>query len=179
MLLCWEGMVEGYTKNQAGKLLKQFSCISFEIQELVNEGYIVWDKISKTYKTIQEPRHLMSLYKTALKNRFQTLVQVGFAYQKNFEFLKSNEDTLDELFSKKKYINASSVEFRTLINQAPKEIKDILILILETPQEAVDLLGLNIKRRRGFNNNPLLCQVLGYNPSTTNLVKMFKEYFVS
>lgn len=165
-MLDWSGVVEGYTKNQSVRFIKGFSYSWFEVSDLMSEGYIVYSKIKEKYKEISEPAHLMSLYKTALKNRFAEIAK---------DLLTDKEHLIT--FDSWKLPSLDNTEFMAIVTNAPTEVKETLMLMLDTPKEMAESLGLNVKRRRGFQNNPLVCKLLGYDPAKINVVKLFKEYF--
>lgn len=170
MSLPWEGSVEGYTKNQAIKLLNQYNYKQFEVSDLVNEGYIVYQRILDKYPSITEPKHLMALYKTALKNRFWELshfIKTEYEYIVN----KDNYD-VDRIFEIPGELDTM---FRTVLSTAPKEVKDFLNLVIDST--ANDILGLHEKHKRSFFNNPLLCKILGYDSTKINIIEVVKEYF--
>ena len=176
MILAWKGVVEGYTKNQATKFMRNFNKTAlYELEDLMQEGYLLYMKVIEKYKEINEPKHLMSLYKSALKNRFSEVANELLELSKTVYIEQPTDDESENVFNK--ITSSVNTEFRTLLSTAPTEIKDLLFLIFDTPQEYLEILGLNKKRRRGFQNNPLVCKLLGYNSAKVNLVKNFKEYF--
>lgn len=170
MSLPWEGSVEGYTKNQAIKLLNSYNHLQFEVPELVNEGYIVYQRVLDKYSSITEPKHLMALYKTALKNRFWEL---EYFIRTNRKVLFDKDiyelDTISEI------PGDLDTMFRTILSTAPKEVKDFLNLVIDSTTN--DVLGLHEKHKRSFFNNPLLCKILGYDSTKINIIETVKEYF--
>lgn len=170
MSLPWEGSVEGYTKNQAIKLLNSHNHLQFEVLELVNEGYIVYQRVLDKYPSITESKHLMSLYKTALKNRFW---EIGYYIQLDRKML-FNKDIF-ELDIIQEMPGDLDAMFRTIISTAPKEVKDFLNLFIDSTTN--DVLGLHEKNKRSFFNNPLLCKILGYDSTKINIIETVKEYF--
>ena len=175
MILAWKGVVEGYTKNQATKFMRNFNKTAlYELEDLMQEGYLLYMKVIEKYKEISEPKHLMSLYKSALKNRFSEVANELLEVSR-FMYIDTSDEESENVVAT--LPSSDSTEFRTLLSTAPTEVKDLLFLIFDTPQEYLEVLGLNKKRRRGFQNNPLVCKLLGYNPAKVNLVKNFKEYF--
>ena len=178
MFLEWKGVVEGYTKNQSVKFIRNFNKNPlYELEDLMQEGYVLYIKVIEKYKEINEPKHLMSLYKSTLKNRFNEIANELLELTKRVYVKRVDDEKSENIFDS--ISSEENTEFRTLLSTAPDEIKDVLMLMFNTPQEYVEVLGLFKKRRRGFQNNPLVCKLLGYDSTKINLIQNFKEYFES
>ena len=65
----WEGPIEGYSKNYVAKRLFKLEPLGYEFCDLVQEAYLVFLKCKRMYEP-ENAKHFMSLYKTALRNKF-------------------------------------------------------------------------------------------------------------
>jgi hypothetical protein len=63
----WRGPIEGYAVRFLKKNQWRFDPL-FEFEDLLNDAYLIFAKIAERYPRVVEPRHFMSLFKTALAN---------------------------------------------------------------------------------------------------------------
>lgn len=163
----WEGVIEGYAKNYSSKNLWRFNSIDYEYDELICEAYLVFRKCKKKYKGKDAPL-FMNYFKQSLMNRFNTLTLRSFKLKENVVSgcVSEREDLID--------VNS---KFNELLMAAPKEVKDVVSLIFNSPRELLKAVGFFKKKSRGFYNNKLLCELLGYDERHWDLSKSVQEYF--
>lgn len=129
---------------------------------------------------IDNERHLMALFKTAWTRRFTTFTNRDTVQKTeillsdlNIDVLSetdtSGDDALDLVSARH---NENMGFFERLLDEAPQEVKQVLLLLLAAPQEVLQMIFAN----RNFTNCRL-CELLGYDPKTTDLVKAVHKYF--
>jgi hypothetical protein len=170
----WTGSIEGYAKNYCVKNLWKFLPIGYDLEDLMQESYVVFLKCQLRYKAVDTPQHFMSLFKTALHNYMFDLSKPFFAESQHL--VRSTEDF--------DLISFSSVEeeatLMLMVAQAPIEVKQVLNLLFKAPEELLDLIGFsdNKRGRSLVSCNRKLCALLGYDPRCVDLVGLVKSYFV-
>lgn len=165
----WEGKIEGYSKNQISKNLWKFVMLGYEYDDLLHEAVLVFCYCRDKY-IVETPQHFMSLFKTALHNRFYDFAQSS-SVEKSHQIVQELDFNL---------LGGSVKEestFRVLLKSAPQEVKQVLSLVLNAPTEVLEGIGFRNKGSRGFTANRKLCGLLGYNPDEVNLVQITKSYF--
>src|SRR3989344_715584 len=99
MFLEWKGVVEGYTKNQSVKFIRNFNKNPlYELEDLMQEGYVLYIKVIEKYKEINEPKHLMSLYKSTLKNRFNEIANELLELTKRVYVKRIDDEKSENIF---------------------------------------------------------------------------------
>lgn len=165
-MLIWEGVVEGYAKNYSAHNLWRLESI-YEYDELICEAYLVFRKCKKKFKGKDAPL-FMSYFKEALKNKFNTLSKRVYKYEMNIvSGCISDREDLTDIDNK----------FSELLIMAPKEVKEVISLIFNSPRELLEAVGFFKNKNRGLYNNKLLCKLLGYDSQHWDLSKALQEYF--
>jgi hypothetical protein len=147
----WEGVIEGYATNQISKNLWKFLWIGYEFDDLYQESWMVFDTCRNQYLEMDTPQHFMSLYKTALHNKFYDL---NIKSSLDREYLEDYDLMEYYLPDRRKSIVLD-------LDKAPSEVRTALSLIFNAPSEILELIGFTKKNSRGFLNNKKLCSLLG------------------
>lgn len=173
-VLPWEGVVEGYTKKKALGILWRFKNVGYEMEDVIQEGWIVYAECCRRYgdKVVNEA-HFMSLFKKLLHSRFIDLTSNKIPICEERE-----SGSFEEPEKIKEPVCFESSMLRVLWSQAPAEIAQVLVVVRDTPSDLAKMLGLDIKRRRGFHNNKALCDYFGWDSKKVNIPKMMNEYFI-
>lgn len=159
----WEGVVEGYSKNQVSKNLWRFSSIGYEYEDVLHECFIVFDKCKKGFTGKDAPQ-FMEYYKIALNNAFTDLCLKARDHKDNL--MDEDISDMQEIIGSTKVYNKK---------QLTTECKEVLDLILNTPAEILQMLGFCNKYNRWVHNNKLLCKLLDYDCEQHNLVELVYE----
>ena len=164
--------LQNYTNKVCRKNLWRVEHLGYELDDLMQESWIVYDKCLSTFKGTEDA-HFMAYYKTMLNNRINYLSKkdLGIKNYVQLEEAKQSYDIEDEVL------------LRVKLALAPKSIKRIIEVILNPPAKYIELITKRAKGARGFNNNKLLCAMLGVstitNGGVVNILKFFKDFLKS
>lgn len=147
----WEGVIEGYATNEINKNLWKFLWIGYEFEDLKQEAWLVFNTCRSQYLEIDTPQHFMSLFKTALHNKFYDL---NMKSSLDKEYL-GDFDLMEYCLPDRRR------SFILDLGKASREVKAALSLIFDAPSEILELIGFTKKNSRGFLNNKKLCVLLG------------------
>lgn len=111
----WEGLIENWTLKYATNNVWRVEP-HHDIDDLHQEGYIIFIKVKTKYTDIKEARHFLSLYQRSFINRINDLSKV-----------KSGETGFKK-FNTQKMIDSEMLEQRPLI-----DINEEEVLIAITP----------------------------------------------
>jgi DNA-directed RNA polymerase specialized sigma24 family protein len=117
----WNRAFEGRAINLAKQFYPRL-CVDYEIDDLVQEAYIVFLKCKRKYEgTVDNPKWFMSLYNRALTNKLITLS----AKTAQYSFIAST-DTLPEVATK-----YDESFLRVVLQELPDEVKDLFKAVCE------------------------------------------------
>lgn len=175
----FKGPIEGFVANFARKHGWRVSR-AHDHDDIMQEAYLIFDRVVKKYPDVETPQHFMSLFQRAWFNQFTDM---------------ANEDTRSRIMVQVTEFESeegSTVTFEAmgetehdgylsaLLRQAPREISMVLNLFLNAPQEMLDVAlgswrGSRDKRCKA-GGSKRICQMLGLDP-TTDIMKEVEEYF--
>jgi hypothetical protein len=147
----WEGPVEQWTKKYIKK--HRWRCdLIYEFDDLLQEGYILFDKISRYYPRA-EPRQFMALYKMSYAN----LINDKSSYMQRKKRCHDELPTdVSELWSHMGETTNTGF-LSVLLSEAPQELRLALALIAEnqleapvTPKEPRENLNMKLRRILGL-----------------------------
>lgn len=175
----FKGPVEGYIANFAAKHGWRVSRL-YQRDDIMQEAYLIFDRVVKAYPKVETPQHFMALFKRAWFNHFTDL---------------SNEDTRSRVLVQHTEFEVDDGEaiavdyvgdldgdgyLATMLRQAPREISMVLNLFLNAPQEMLDIaLGSwagGRDRRCTAGGSKRICQMLGLDTSK-DVMRAVEEYF--
>jgi hypothetical protein len=172
----WEGCIECYVKNKVSKELWRFKRINYEYNDLVNEAYLVFhecrSRFKNKYPTLKENQSLfMSYFKRCLHNLF---------YDFGVDSSKIKMNIVDKDLSEIDYSlgDDDKKSLSLILKDAPKEVKQVLSIIMNSPLELLEFMGFTKKNSRSIFNNKKLCDLIGVNSVEVNLVDMVKKYLL-
>lgn len=125
-------------------------------------------RLQKRNCQIENEKHLMSLFKTSWANHFITLANKATKER----FVTTTEDVdqqsaqLDALIADTD--NAGLIN--CLLQNAPSEVRQVLHILLNAPDDLVHLLQKSFHEDRHLCNDTL-CKLLNKNPHSTNLIQ--------
>jgi len=159
----WEGLCESYSKRKISLELWKFKKAGYEFVDMVHEAWLAFDYCRKY--TCENHAHFFSLFKKVLNSRCVDIAKYELDLGVSpIEYPKNTPIK-------------SEAELLVLLTNMPKEVEEVLNLILNTPTEIIEQHGINKKGSKGWCNTRL-CEMLGYNPNKINLVKMVDNYFL-
>ena len=166
----WQGAIEAYSKNQVRANLWKLEALGYDFEDLLHVAVECFCVCRDRYK-VENAKHFMGLFKMCLHNKFYDLARV--ASLERGLIVETSENVLN-------FLNQGFCEsegtFRVLLKNAPTEIKQVLSLVLNAPNELLESIGFSKKKDKGFCANKRLCRLLGYNSDEINLVQRVKEY---
>lgn len=133
----FKGPIEGWVVNQLEREYWRVQSTMTRM-DVMQEAYIVFDRVRRTYEgKIKEPKHFMSLFKTSWTRHFTDL-SVTDSECRTASVAESYADSAGEL--------ENEGYLRTLVRQAPAEVRLVLTMFLNAPQELVDLATSSFQR---------------------------------
>lgn len=117
---------------------------------------------------IENEKHLMSLFKTSWSNHFITLANK--ATKERFIFTTENAEQQSTQVDLLVAELDNSGLLQQLFEKAPADVKQVLHILLNAPDDLVALL------QNSFHENPklcnvILCKLLNKNPQSINLIQ--------
>lgn len=159
----WKGEVEGYLVNFVSRNIWKVAR-TLEPEDVMQEGYLVFAKVRDRYcgpgsdRPISQGAHFMALFKTSWQRRFTDLAnkdtsdRVNQYYGHDDSERRSSDANLPGELENDGYL-------ATLLRQAPDEVRIVLTMFLDTPQE---LLALALSHwRPGHRADPTINRLLG------------------
>ena len=179
------GSIEGYTKNFIrSNLWKVDKLYDYDdiLQEAREQFLRTIKRMEANGDTIKNEKHMMALYKTSFSRHFITLCNrtTKVSVEKNMSGFTADDDALD--FESLIGSDENNGYLECLIDQAPKEVKQVFNLLLNTPAEVLDIAinAWNMQNKKGAGvGNKFLCNMLGYDSTKVNLVDKVKTYLIN
>lgn len=172
--------IEGYVVNFLTK--NYWRVQSTETREdCMQIAYVVFLRCKRRYPDVED-KHFMALFKTAWGHEFTDLSNENTALRKVYgnpqgDEVYSSDPTLD-----REVIGDLDNEgvLATMIRQAPREVLMVLNLLLNTPQELLDLAERSWKKRHRSQpfNSEHVAQLLSL-PEGTDVMGKVEAYFRS
>jgi len=129
-------------------------------------------RLEKRGCTIENEKHLMSLFKTSWSNHFITLANK--ATNERFVTTFDTEEQQQSTLSVVGELDNTGMLF-TLMQKAPPEVQQVLHIMLNAPDELVNLLRTSFHKDRDLCNHTL-CRLLNKNPQSVNLIQTTLEH---
>lgn len=146
----WEGAIKNWTIKFI--LKNKWRCDAIhDIDDLLQDAYLVFMKIKARYPQVTEERHFMALYKSALSNAICD--RSRYMRRKNLIHLELHETAYDALTATMVGDTTNAGHLGVVLSSAPQELQQALTLISTEPEKLrVRLKGprenLNMKLRR-------------------------------
>jgi hypothetical protein len=140
--------------------------------DVLQEAYLVYARVCGKYPDA-EAKHLMSLFKTAWVNHYNDLATKDAKHRTMAE--SATLAHLGEVAGE----TDNEGHLRVLVRQAPNEVRMVLNLFLNAPQEIVEALTSQPKRGPGRRpkhaGNERINKALGL-PAGTDVLQMVHKY---
>ena len=166
----FSGPIEGYARNYIHANLWKVAR-THNRDEMIQEAWIVFARCVELYPVIDTPQHFMALYKTALYRHVIDLA--ADATRVRSEVSESCFEREDEQAWSRQPIGDLDNEgqLRVLVRQAPREVKMVLSLFLNAPQELLDLAtaAWEARGRRRAEGNKMIGRLLGLPPGVDHI----------
>lgn len=125
----WEGSVEQWTRGYTRS--HKWRCdIIHDVDDLTQDGYILFDKLKKRYPRIVDPAVFMGLYKTCFVN----FINDKSCRMRNKKRLYVDQpQDVSELWTNNVGETTNSGYLSALLAEAPEELRLALMLVGENP----------------------------------------------
>lgn len=163
--------LRGYVVNQMATNYWRVES-SLSRAEVIQEAYCVYLKVAQRYPDV-EPKHLTALFKTAWSNHFTDLTKKDSHHRQAVSLNAESGADFDILG------DAENLGYlRTMVRQAPSEVRQVLALLLNAPQELVEMAleGWSRGGRRRADSNARVAAWLGL-PASSKPLDAVREYF--
>lgn len=166
----FDGVIKGYTVNQMSLHWWRL-CATMTKEDFMQEAYALFLHVRLKYPHVSDA-HFMSLYKTSLRNMITELSESDTKHRTvgTLSGLPNIYETAGDL--------DNNGYLRTLIRQAPPEIKAILAIFLNAPTEVLEL-AMSTWRQQGHYEaagNKQVASWLGLDADATPLDDLY-TYF--
>lgn len=131
----FKGLVEGYVVNQLDGNYWRVQA-SMSRLEVLQEAYLVYHRIGQRYPDV-EPRHFMSLFKTAWSRRFVDMAQKDTQLRRQVSSTPATDQRQDRADTVGELENDGYLA--VLLRQAPAEVGLVMNLLLNAPSEIVQV----------------------------------------
>lgn len=153
----WPGVAEGYAINQMRANLWRMHDRE-TLSDLVNEAWLIYKKIHSRYaRETDSPKWLMALFAVALQNRITDLARKS-SRRSNCEVA---DDELVNVAASDRFEPIDSVlQLITAIENAPSEIRAALLVLLNAPDELLNMIQA-AARRSPRRASRIMCYLIG------------------
>lgn len=174
----FRGPIEGWTVNYTHPLFWRVENI-MEWKDVLQEAYIVFLRCQAKYPVMDTAQHFMSLYKTAWTRHFIDMTNTATALRQMVPHKYDLDDGEDMVSAEPVGDTDNDGAVSILVAQAPEEVRRVITLMLNAPQELLDVLLADWKghdARRKDGGGKRINQALGL-PLEVDVYRMVREYF--
>lgn len=170
------GRIEGWVVNFLTKNYWRVSR-STPRSDVMQEAYVVFLRVKRKYPNVDAP-YFMSLFKTAWTNHFTDMANADTEQRMFTEMPRSRSEDGDYELEPMGDVDNDG-QLATMLRQAPAEVTQVLTLLLNAPQELLDVAlsswnGADKRCKAGGSKR--ICQMLGL-PETLDVMKQVDDYF--
>jgi len=170
--------VQGLIKNMATKNFWRVA-YWYELDDIIQDGYMVWTKVRRHYPDITNIRHLTALFRTSydryiidLSKKRTRLEEVAVS-----QLAAPDSDGTDEMEALLG-VQHETTTVTMLMHSAPAELKQLWrFLTSEDGRRRLRERKLVYKNGTRETTNQFLCRVLGLDAESVNLEEMAKQHF--
>ena len=160
--LCWEPKWNDTPRQWAAKFIRrnQWRCDRiYEFDDLMQEAYLIFLKITQKYPRVIEPHHFMGLYKMAVANWFHD--RAAYMQRKNTQHVDLAVDPMELCLGQTGELRHAG-ELAILLSEAPHELRLALSLLTDNPaalkashkpKELRENLNMKLRRILGLSEN--------------------------
>lgn len=176
----FQGPIEGWTVNHIHANFWRVSRVR-EREDLHQDAQLVFLRCAAKYPDMDTPQHFMSLYQRAWMNHIHDLsnLQTQVKAEVSMQREAALEDTEDRYEPELIGDLDNDGYFAVKLHQAPHEVKRVLNLFLNAPQEILDLALGSWKgrdRRCTTGGSKKICRLLGLSDDL-DVMQMVSDYF--
>lgn len=115
----WESEIRGWTANYIRENKWRYEYIN-EIEDLMQDAYLVFLKVIDSYPRVVEAPHFMAIYKTSIRNAF---TDKSREYRRKLELIDETADA--SYYAGEVFIEPIDMAspLRTLLHNGPEELK--------------------------------------------------------
>lgn len=173
----FKGPIEGYVVNQINRdhwRLRE----THDREEMMQEAWVVFLRCAEKYPALDDAAHFMALFKTAWKRRVNTLSSKTTKVRAEKPMFDGDFDEAWQRPQEPIGETDNAGMLRIMVAQAPREVVMVLNLIMNAPQELLDLAAEAWKRskKRG-GEAAFLAQCLGLPPGSDPVGEV-ERYFI-
>lgn len=128
--LCWTPIWEGSVKGWAIKFIhtNKWRCDKIhEFDDLLQDAYLTFVKISEKYPRVSQPQHFMALFKSAVWNQMHD--RARYMRRKRLIHEETNDDPMDLLGG----TDHNAGPLLLSLAEAPEELRQAIILMETEP----------------------------------------------
>lgn len=134
----FKGPIEGWIVNHMTQHYWKVQATMTRM-DVMQEAYYIFLRLSKKYaETVTEPEHFMALFKTAWSRHYIDLAKKDSSCRTEVEHTPATADAVGEV--------ENEGYLRTLVRQAPSDVRLVLTLFLNAPAELLELATSSFKR---------------------------------
>lgn len=170
----YNGSIQGWAVRYSAANAWKVSAI-MELDDLLQESYMIFLKCKERYPALEEAKHFMALYKRAFINHVTDLGESATRSK------GETDGDIQYIYDTQQGETDNDGRLATLLRQAPREVQMVLNLMLNAPQELVDLTVAGwhtIDRRCANGGSGRINAALGLDPKL-NVMQMVHDYFHS
>jgi DNA-directed RNA polymerase specialized sigma24 family protein len=167
----WEGEIEGWACKYIGKNLWRYRP-DLEFDDLYQEAYLVFQRVADKYLHVSEPRHLMALFKMAVRRQFIDIVKARSIRVRLVSFPDAETDDpepgdaslygVDSVPDDRDWV--AEADFRLRLEELPMEVRRLVRRARREGQ-----LDRRAPDGRRETTNEFLCRIAGVSPDCCDL----------
>lgn len=173
---CYDGPIAGWVMNHVQANLWRVSRVR-QREDLMQDAYEVFLRVAKKYPNEDTPQHFMSLFQRSWINHVHDLSNANTRQRAEVGFSRTGSEEAYEWEPSGDTNNDG--ELAVMLRQAPSEIKMVLSLFLNAPQEILDLALASWRgkdRRCVAGGSARVCRLLGL-PEDRDIMQEVADYF--
>lgn len=173
----YDGPIAGWVKNHMKANFWRCERVSSR-EDYLQDAYVVFLRCAARYPDMDTPEHFMALFQRSWSNHVNDLSNKATA-RKREVVLDRLPTSGDERAWEPAGDSNNDGELAVMLRQAPSEVKQVLNLFLNAPQELLDLAlaswrGKDKRCRAGGSKK--VCQLLGL-PEDMDVMQRVADYF--
>ena len=147
-----------------------------DLDDLIQLGFEAYYETRGRYVTATDPRHIQSLFQLVFRSKIENAVR---GYKKQVDDADSVYiDMYDSIHhtDHSNHLSFRVTNTKALLLKAPKEVADVVNILVKEPDELTKPYVKDEKGRRETLNDRL-CRLLGMDPKAVDLVQWTRDYF--
>ena len=180
----FEGAVEGFVVNWIKKNHWKVDQQLPERDDVLQEAYCVFLKISNQYPDIDNAAWFQSMFMKSFSDRMIDCSRKQIRHKEHFadsDVLMSDGEESLSLTEQMVGDLDTEASLERLVEQADGEVAEVLRTVMNMPNEVFAMIeeAWVSRGKRKVMGNQMLCALLGKDATKTNLVKKVEDHFIS